>query len=202
MSVATLEQPSPSPLAPQHHEELALANERGKKIRKAAGVACFNGWVTAVFAVSSAPFAPFSIVGFLVTIGLSVVAYNEFQGRKRLLRFDREAARLLGWNQIGFVSLIVGYCCWMMFTGLTGEGPFAKQLAAQPELGQVLGSLDQFDYIYKLIVVAVYGTVIVLSAVFQGGNAAYYFTRRKHIEAYLRETPAWVLDVQRVTAAD
>ena len=64
-----------------------------------------------------------------------------------------------------------------------------------------LGSLDEFDYLYKVLVVAVYGTVIVLSAIFQGLNAFYYFTRRKHVEAYVQETPDWVLDLQRMTTS-
>jgi hypothetical protein len=187
-------------LAAEHHHELALANERSKKIRKAAGVAAFNGWMTGIFAVTSAPFAPFSIAGFLVTVGLGIVAYNEFQGRKRLLRFDDSAPQLLGWNQVGFLTMIVVYCLWMMFAGLTSEGPFAAEIAANPELAQVLDSVDGLDAIYKLIVLAVYGSVIVLSVIFQGWNALYYFSRRKHVEDYVRETPAWVIDVQRATA--
>ena len=179
-----------------------MANERAKKIRKAAGVAAFNGWMTGIFAVTSAPFAPFSIAGFLVTVGLGIVAYNEFQGRKRLLLFDDSAPRLLGWNQVGFLTMIIVYCLWMIFTGLTGEGPFAAELAAKPELREVLDSIDGLDYFYKLIVLAIYGTVIVLSAIFQGWNAYYYFSRRKHVEDYVRETPEWVIDVQRATAAN
>ena len=134
MSVATLAEPISGPLGAEHHYELALANERSKKIRKAAGVAAFNGWMTGFFAVTSAPFAPFSVAGFIVTVGLGIVAYNEFQGRKRLLRFDASAARLLGWNQVGFLTMIIVYCLWMMFSGLTGEGPFAAELEAKPEL--------------------------------------------------------------------
>jgi hypothetical protein len=34
--------------------------------------------------------------------------------------------------------------------------------------------------------------VILLSAGFQGGLAVYYFTRKKHLEALQRSTPAWV----------
>lgn len=202
MSVATLAEPAAGPLAAEHHRELAVANERSKKIRKAAGVAAFNGWVTGIFAVTSAPFAPFSIAGFLVTVGLGIVAYNEFQGRKRLLRFDDSAPTLLGWNQVGFLAMIIVYCLWMMFAGLTGEGPFAAEVAAKPELAEVLDSVDGLDQIYKLIVLAVYGSVIVLSVIFQGWNAYYYFSRRKHVEAYVHETPSWVIDVQRATAAN
>ncbi len=207
VSVATLEQPGAGiptngPLTNEHHTELALANERSKKIRKAAGVAAFNGWMTGFFAVTSAPFAPFSIVGFMITVGLGVVSYNEFQGRKRLLQFDEEAPRLLGWNQVGFLTMILFYCAWMTFSGLTGESPLQAELNAKPELQQALGSMEEFNWIYHLIIVGVYGTVAVLTAIFQGWNAYYYFSRRKHVEQYVNETPDWVLDVQRATATN
>jgi hypothetical protein len=185
-------------LAQEHRRELALANQRAKKIRKAAGVAAFNGWATGIFAALSAPFALFSIAGLFVTVGLSVVAYNEFQGRKRLLRFDPLSPALLGWNQVGLMTLIVAYCLWMLFAGLTGAGPFAGEMQKNPELAGALGSLGQFDELYKVLVVTVYGTVIVLSVIFQGLNALYYFTRRKHVEAYVQETPEWVLDLQQM----
>ncbi len=199
VNVGTIAPASDGPLTQEHRRELALATERAKRIRKAARVAAFNGWMTGIFAVASAPFAPFSMAGFLVTVGLALIAYNEFQGRKRLLQFDPSASTLLGWNQVAFLTLIIVYCLWMLFTCLTGAGPFAAEIEANPEIAAVLGSLDEFDYLYKVLVVAVYGTVIVLSAVFQGLNALYYFTRRKHVEAYVQETPDWVLDLQRMT---
>jgi ABC-type enterobactin transport system permease subunit len=178
---------------------LAIATERVKKIRKAAGVAAFNGWTAGIFAALSAPFALFSMTGFLVTVGLAVIAYDELHGRKRLLQFDPAAATQLGWNQVALLTMIVVYCLWMMFTGLTGAGPFAAEAAADPEIASALSSLGDFDELYKVLVVAIYGTVIVLSAIFQGLNALYYFTRRKHVEAYVQETPEWVLNVQRMT---
>lgn len=199
MSAATITPASDGPLTQEHHHELTLAAGRAKKIHKAARVAGFNGWVTGIFAAASAPFALFSMTGFLVTFGLTLIAYNEFQGRKRLLQFDPASSALLGWNQVALLTMIIVYCLWMLFTGLTGAGPFAAEIEANPEIEAALGSLDEFDYLYKVLVVAVYGTVIALTAIFQGLNAVYYFTRRKHVEAYLQETPAWVLDVQRMT---
>ena len=199
MSAATRSPAADGPLSQEHYRQLTLANERAKKVRKAANVAGFNGWVTAIFAVLSAPFALFSIVGFLVTVALSVVAYNEFRGRKRLLQFDSTSTTLLGWNQVGFLAMIILYSVWMLFVGLTSEGPFAAEMAAKPELAAALGDLGEFDYIYRILVVAVYGTVILLSVVFQGVNAMYYFTRRKHLEQYMRETATWILDLQRAT---
>jgi len=201
MSIAVPLSSAAAPLTPKHLAELTSAQDRAKKIRTAAAVAAFNGWVTGFFGLASAPFAPFSLVGFLVTAGLGVIAYNEFQGRKRLLQFDPKAATLLGWNQVGFLALIVVYSLYMLWSGLSGGGPFAAELTKNPELADVLGPVQQYDDLYRMIVIAVYGTLILLSAIFQGGNAYFYFSRRKLIESYLRETPAWICDVQRATAA-
>ena len=186
------------PITSECRAELVLAATRGKKIHRAASVAAFNGWLTGFFAACSAPFAVFSISGFLVTAGLILVAYNEFRGRKRLLQFDPNAAAWLGWNQVGFLALITIYSAWMIGVGLSSAGPFAAEAAANPELAATIGSLHEFDALYRFLVVTMYGLVIFLSAIFQGLNAGYYFTRRKHVVAYVRETPAWVLDLQRV----
>lgn len=188
-------------LSDSQHQQVAAANRQAKKIRRAAAVAGFNGWVIGFFAVSSLPFALFSISGFLVAAGLGVVAYNEFRGRNRLLEFDESSPSFLGWNQIGFLVLIVLYSLWMLYAGLTGESPFAAEIRANPELGMVFESSEEFDQAYRMLVVAIYGTVIFVSAIFQGWNACYYFTRRKLMAAYLQETPAWVLELQRVSAA-
>jgi hypothetical protein len=191
---------SAEPLTPQHLQELSQAQQRAAKIRRAAGVAAFNGWMTAFFAAASAPFAPFSLIGLLTTVGMAVIAYNEFQGRKRLLRFDTGGATLLGWNQLGFLALIVAYSLAMLSSGLAGEGPFSSELKSSPELASVLGSVEQYDELYRLVLMAVYGSVIVLSAIFQGGNAWYYFSRRRLLEGYVRDTPDWICQVQRATA--
>ena len=145
------------------------------------------------------PFAVFSIAGLLVTVGLAGVAYNEFRGRRRLLEFDPSAAALLGWNQLGFLALIVAYCAWMLYSGLTGENPFSAALAAHPELLDA-GELPEWTHdLYHICLIGVYGSVIVLSVIFQGLNAFYYFTRRKHLDKYAAETPAWVRDLHRAT---
>jgi hypothetical protein len=189
----------PGPLTTEHHHELWLAGERVKPIRKAARVASFNVWATGIIAALSAPFALMSLTGLLVTVGLSAVAYNEFRGRKRLLQFDPSAAAILGWNQLGLLAMITVYCLWMVYTGLAGGSSLAAELKGFPDLEAALGSTDEVEDLYQLVLLGLYGTVIALSVVFQGLNALYYFTRRRCIEAYVRETPPWVLDVQRTT---
>lgn len=181
--------------------EVSAANQRAGKIRKAAAVAKFNGWMIGIFAVLSLPFAFFSLPGFFIAVVLAVVAYNEFKGGKRLLGFDRAAPTFLGWNQVGFLASIVLYCLWMLGMGLTSEGPFSAEMKAKPELQAVFDSPAELDQVYRLLVMAVYGTVIVVSIVFQGLNALYYFSRRKHVDAYLNDTPDWVLDLQRLNSS-
>jgi hypothetical protein len=191
--------PSPSPhgdpLSAAHRRQLTLANEQAKPIRKAARVAGFNGWATAAAAALSAPFALFSLSGLLVFAGLSVVAFNELRGRNRLRRFDPRAATFLGWNQIGLLAIVVLYCLWAIHTNLSGASAVSAELQAYSELESSLGSLSDIETLARQLVVAFYGSVIALSIVFQGINALYYFTRRKHVEAYIANTPPWIREL-------
>lgn len=199
MATANLASEIDEPLSASQLLEVGAARDRAGKIRKAAAVAKFNGWMTGIVAVCSLPFALFSLSGFLLMVVLSFVTYNEFKGRRRLLQFDRNSPAFLGWNQVGFLALIILYSLWMLSVGLTTESPILRELKANPELQGLLGSSVELDQIYRLLVVAVYGTVLVLSIIFQGLNALYYFSRRKHVDAYLKETPDWVLDLQRLS---
>lgn len=200
MLAATPAPPTDGPLDQTQARALAAAAARTKPIRTAARVASFNGWTMTLMAVLSAPFALFDPTGFVVFAGLAIVAFNEFRGRKRLLAFDPGATTMLGWNQLGLLMVVTAYCLWALYSNLLGSNTLEAQLKASPELGTAFGSLgdvEGFDGLYRQLVVALYGSVIVLSAIFQGGNAIYYFTRRKIVEDYVRETPQWVRDIQR-----
>src|SRR5262245_39628491 len=110
VNAALLADQATDPLTREHRRELALARESAAKIRKASRVAAFNGWSTAIIAALSLPFAFSSLVSLLVTGALSVVAFIEFHGRRRLLNFDPAAATILGWNQLGLLAMICAYC--------------------------------------------------------------------------------------------
>ena len=187
-----------NPLSVTHRRELAAARDRAKAIRKAARVAGFNGWTTAAAGAFSAMFLLFdrSAVAIAITLGLSIITYNEFRGRKRLLNFDPSAATMLGWNQLGLLAMIVVYCLWML-SGSSAEA--ASALSAQMNSAserELLSMAGDLEGLYKTATLAMYGGVIVLSVLFQGGNALYYFTRRRHVEDFIAETPQWVRDVQ------
>ena len=185
------------PLTPEHQRALVEANQRGQKVMAAGKMAAFNGWTSGIFAALTLPFALFSLTALVVGAGLALVAWNEFRGRKLLLHFDRGGPRVLGWNQIGFMALLIGYGLWGIYAAFTGPNPYADQIKAMPELEQMLGPIDE---LHLLLAVAVYGCVIVFSMIFQGLNALYYFTRRKHLDAYLDQTPSWIVDLQKFSA--
>jgi hypothetical protein len=191
---ATIAPPAAAPFSLEHQRELMLARDRVKPIQRAARVANFNAWASFVVAICSAPFAFFSLLGGVVFAALSLIAYNEFRGRKQLLNFEPAGATLLGWNQLGLLAMIIVYCIWMLYTNLTGANTISAELNS-PQMKDLLGSLD-LDTITRQIVIALYGSVIVLSILFQGGNAIYYFSRRKYVEAYANETPEWVRSLQ------
>jgi hypothetical protein len=201
MTIVTLDVPPADksregPLTAEHHRELTLARQRSKSIHKAARVAAFNGWATAIVALLSAPFALFSVSGMLVFIGLSAVAYNELRGRKRLLQFDPQAATVLGWNQLGLLAIIVCYCLWAVYANLSEASSITAELHGYAELETALGSPLQIETLAKQIVIVFYGSVMVLSVVFQGLNALYYFSRRRHIDTYNGDTPKWIRELQ------
>lgn len=188
------------PLDSNQQDELATAHKQAKPIHRVAKVATFNGWVSGVIAAFSAPFAFFSFSGFIMTVGLTIVAYNEFKGRELVRNFDPRGGRVLGWNQVGFLTLIVVYCIWQLAFGLLGPNPIAAELEKNPAVGQVLGSMDQFIWMYQAVLIAVYGLVIVFTLVFQGYNAYFYFAGGRKVQEYLDQTAEWIVDLQRKMA--
>ena len=179
-----------APLTAEQRLELMEANERARKVLGAAKVATFNGWTTGFFAAVSLLFAIFSLTGLVMGIGLGIVARNEFRGREMLRRFDPLGPRLLGRNQLGFMSLIIVYCLWSMYQ--TANNPIT-------DIPGLEAIVESYGSLVTNLTLAVYGIVIVLTAVFQGLNARYYFARTQRIKDHVRETPDWILEIQRST---
>ena len=192
------------PLSAENLRQIEQANIRAKSIRKAGGMAMFNGitlasfaGVSALCAIGTLMFGGFSVPATVMAGGLGLAAFNEFKGRRLFRGFDRRAPRLLGWNQLFLMALVIGYCTWMIADAYFRPNPYADEIARAPMLAEMLGPMSELQWQLTL---AIYGAVIVGAIVFQGLNAVYYFTRAKHLSAYLDETPDWVVDVQRRTA--
>jgi hypothetical protein len=155
----------------------------------AAKVAAFNGWTLAVFAAVSILFGLFSLTGFLVGVGLAVVARNELLGRRRILAYDPGGFTLLWRNQVGLMALIVVYCAWSMYRTTAAPDPVLAELTA------MLG--EGMDELVRSLTLTLYATVIAVTVIVQGLNARYYHVRVARLREYLTETPQWVLDLQR-----
>ena len=190
---------APGPISPAQLAEFEEANRRLRKISNAAKLAAFNGWAAAILAGISLLVAmlDLSVVGILAVVVLAVVAVNEFRGRRMLLRLDLRGPRELGLNQVGLMLAVIAYAVWQLVAALAGPNPYAAEIAAEPGLQ---GSLAPISEMVRTISVLVYASLIVLTLVFQGLNAWYYFTRARCIRSHLAQTPDWIVQLQRRSA--
>jgi type IV secretory pathway TrbD component len=170
-----------------------------RAVRSAARTALASSTTTLSVGVLAVPLVFFwpSWEGALVAVGLCIIGWVEYRGCRRMRRADPSAARVLGRNQLALLGLIVLYCVVQMATFSPEK---AKAVAVSPEVRSQLAALPNMEKaidgaverLAPLVTYGLYGLVIVLSAIFQGGLAAYYFTRRRHLEAFNSRTPQWV----------
>ena len=66
-----------------------------------------------------------------------------------------------------------------------------------PQLRLTTRDVADYDELIRWIVIAVYGTVMTIAIIGPGLTALYYYTRTRHIDAYIHQTPQWILDLQR-----
>ena len=157
MSTATLDPALDGPLTQEQRYELVLcqragkadpqSGRRGRVQRVGDRHLCRRCPRPFTLSVSALPV-------FLVTAGLSVIAYNEFQGRKRLLRFDPSRpcnARLEpDWpDDVDRRVLPVD-----AFRGPCDAGPLAADMRIIPSLPTPLARYNQVDHLYRFLVVA------------------------------------------------
>ena len=186
--------PAPPAISRQNLLQLDEAQLRRKKVNRALFTVGFSAWSLAVFAALSLPFAIFDLKSGVVGLGLSFIAYREFTGRAKLKQLQPEAARHLGWNQVLFCALIALYAGWQIIQTLVGPSPYVEAIDATPELASTLEPIEE---LITFVTLALYAGVLVVGVLTQGSLAAYYFTRKRHIQTYLDETPGWIVELQR-----
>ena len=191
--------PGSGPLGEGDFALIAKATAGYKVIRSAARTAGLSAGTTLTIGIFSVLFMVVwpSWEGALVAAGLCAVGLVEYWGHQRMLRADVAAAGLLAKNQMAFLGLIVLYCVAQMVmvspekikaAALSPE--VRSQLSALPEMQRVIdGDIDRYG---PLITYGFYGLVIVLSVLFQGGLALYYFNRKKRLVEFHMQTPDWV----------
>lgn len=190
--------PIPAKLGGEQLQQLADAQRAGKKIRRAVAVARSDAWAIALFAILTFLGGLFSPSGLILGLGMGIVATVEFKGAGRLRRLDEHSARALGWNQLALAAMLILYALWSIHATLTTDNTWEMINSAGPEVREMLRPLAG---VVRKLTVMVYVCLIVVAIAAQGGMAWYYFSRIKHIRAYLSKTPPWILQMQRTGVA-
>ncbi len=174
-----------------HVQCLADAKARLKRIRRACGVARFDGNTLAIFAVLTLIFGFTSASGVVMGLGLGAIAWFELHQAKRLERLATDAPRALAVNQVMLASLLVVYALWCLLfpAALPAEVvSAARQLKSLGlDVEELQASINSMVYL-ALIAVAIGA---------QGSLALYYWRREKMLKTYLEQTPEWVVAMQR-----
>jgi hypothetical protein len=181
-------------LSEEHLRQLAAARKAVRKVRRAIKVASFDGWTVGVFGALTFLTGLTDPSGLLMGAGMGAVAFVELRAASRLRRLETGVTRTLGFNQLALATILIIYALWRLHAEMTGVSPYAAYKAADPQLGRMLQPIENLTH---LIAMALYGAMIAVALFAQGGLALFYFTRRKHIDAYLAKTPAWILAMQR-----
>ena len=189
--------PPPAPVASLAHlseenlRQLAVAQIGVRKIRRAISIANFDGWTIGAFAALTLLFGLTDPSSLLMGAGMGAIAFIELRGVHRLRRLDPRAPRTLGFNQLALATLLIVYSSWRLFALSRGGSLYADQ---DPQIAEMLQPVESLT---RMISTTVYITLIAIAIFAQGGLALYYFTRGKHIQAYVTQTPGWIIAMQQ-----
>ncbi|MEO0514629.1 MAG: hypothetical protein AAF086_04965 [Planctomycetota bacterium] len=189
---ASNHQPEPDApvLSAEHYAQLAAAHLAFAPVRRALRVVTFSASTLALFAVLSLPFAFFSLKAAFVATALVAAAAFELRGRAAVGRLELAGVSLLVRNQIALTAAMTVYCLWSMASAWFGPDLYAEVATTQPEVGQLL---EPYAEMFRQAAIVFYGIVLLAGLVVQAGVIRYYATRRRPIETYLAQTPAWIL---------
>jgi hypothetical protein len=186
--------PMTSPPTPQHLEQIAAARMASGKIRRAVAAATFSGWTLSIFAALTILSGFTSIPAFVLGLGMAVVAFYEFRGAGEVKRLDATAPKRLAINQLALGAMLFIYAGYSLWTSLRQPTELPASIASDPQIAEMLGPVQDLT---RLIYVVLYVTLMVVAILGPGLTAWYYYTRARHIEAYVKRTPQWILDLQR-----
>ena len=183
-------------LSPQQLQDVAAARLRAAKIRRTIAVAKFDAWGVGIFAVLTllCSVVSFSWIGAAVGIGMAIVAWVEFRGIERLRRLDPDATRSLALNQFFFGGVLLAYAVYSLWSIYHSPNQLFGGVMSSSDASMLGMDVQKMA---RLIGWTIYGTLALVAITVQGGTALFYLSRRKHIEAYVTQTPQWILDAQR-----
>lgn len=164
--------------------DLARAAEIGAPLRRAAKLARGNGLGYAIFGVltilGSLPLdaAGLALGGCLLAVGIA-----QQRTATDLVAGQPSAPGRLARNELLLLAAITGYAIAQM-TLLRASTATDLEMLGDSAGVDVAGLIDA-------LAGAVYGGVIVISLLYQGGMALYFRRRAPIVERYAREVPEW-----------
>jgi hypothetical protein len=208
-SVAAELQPV-APISEPQRRAIQTAESAARRFAFAPKLAALNGGGMLLAAAISLLLGLFDHGLLLSAAVLGACGWFELDGGKRLRAYDPRAPVRLAINQLVLLALVVAYASVKLVSAFNGDNSLSAELAQHPELAEMLDqvedpnvaqTLDSMGEMYRWGVFAVYSALIGIAAIIQGGVAAYYLSRRKHLEAFLETTPPWVIDFLSSRAA-
>ncbi|MCY2950747.1 MAG: hypothetical protein NTU53_02070, partial [Planctomycetota bacterium] len=180
-------------LTPDQLAQLTAARLASRKIRRAVSVATFDGWTIAIFAALTFLCGLSSPATILLGLGMAGVSYVELSNAAKLRRTDPSALRRLAFNQFALAAMLILYALWSLHTQ-SDHKQLQSLIASEPAAAEMLTTLQP---LVQRITVAIYASLIAVAILAQGGTALFYYTRTKYIQAYLAQTPPWILQLQK-----
>jgi len=197
--------PNGFPLTPMSDQDelwFIQAANMHRPLSRAAGLARSSGMlmiVSAVFSVLAGGLglAGGDTVGGGVTMGIGLVLFilgmSERNGGTELAALNLDAPKRLALNQVALLLLIAGGC----FMGIQDAGAAGAvsidTAGLPPDMANKMAA--EMESLAPLLIYGVYGVMMAISIVVQGGMALYYMSRRKVVAAFHDELPPWVTDV-------
>jgi hypothetical protein len=164
--------------------DLARAADLGAPLRRAAKLARANGLGYAIFGSLTILLSlPRDAAGLLLGACLLAVGLAQQRTAPRLVAGDSIAPGLLARNELLLLAAITGYAIAQM-TILRASSSAELEMLGDSAGVDVAGLVDA-------IAGAVYGSIIVISLLYQGGMALYFRRRAPLVERYAREVPEW-----------
>ena len=187
------------PLREVDYVQIRQAAITRKPIDRATRVARSSAISILVVGFIALPFATLALnlSSYAVAGAICLVGWLELRGSQQMSQAIPQSAKRLGFNQLAFMALILLYAIWQMLR-FSLEG--AKDVLISPDVQSQLSQLgamqdavnEQLEVWAPLVVYGLYGSLIVLSVLFQGGLALYYFTRSNYLVHFNQTTPKWI----------
>ncbi|MGA2585282.1 MAG: hypothetical protein ABSG31_18585 [Tepidisphaeraceae bacterium] len=170
---------------------MAIARVAYRRISRAVWVARTDGMILIAFGALTIIGGIGSISAMAAGAVLAVIGWIEWRGSDRLRKFDPRALSTLMLNQLVLGGLLILYSLVQLVSEMMGRGLTADLNGDLSEFGVVdTGELHA-------LVMLFYVALIFIAVPCMGGLAYYYFTRQKYVDAYLKETPDWIVAMQK-----